>query len=692
MPSRVLMLCQWDTLDSQYEWIQRIPKVSNGTSAPSACAIGDLFIDTDAAAGQRLLVCEATNTWRPQGTGGGTATDLDCEDCVELATETTGTYVSGPAVDQGLVLSGSGDARNIGLIACTPSASQALVYQTSTWACQAVGSGDVTGVGDCTGGDCFAAATGGAQNQWLCFSDDAADNTSCLTTEGSTWLADYEIDIPTGNGTMCVGGSACGAWATGLDDNADGTNAYFTFDAGADDADLNLNQTGVAEFAWHMTGTDSYFRWATGDCTGTCASYGANWLCYDGEGVISYCEPIGELWEPLIMTGTATNLACSDCVELGSETTGNYLSGVEPGLGLQTVGAGEAKTVRLQACSEGQYLAYTLTPEAAWECDAGPAWGKGVDYDQNGTNPQISIDTGAADIKFDGNADGSPDWVFNYEGGKEYFYWGGTAGDCDGGGTCPATNTWCNNGGTLCWCDDDGPPYHWICGASKAFSDDPDDCGANQFANAINASGDLTCAAIADADVPDGITASNYLPLAGGTLTGDLVLSADAGEGLSGGGLSADCDNPTTSKLLWDSSTKKFSCGTDQTGGGGAVLATAWSMLNATASGEPMIPTEGVNNALTFPVAVTLSSLACQGNAQLSSGTITLTVSKNGSASDLVVTLTSSEGAYTGTQDTTCTSNCSLAAGNYVTIDQTGSSPSPNNSIDVNCVLLVSID
>jgi hypothetical protein len=36
----------------------------------------------------------------------------------------------------------------------------------------------------------------------------------------------------------------------------------------------------------------------------------------------------------------------------------------------------------------------------------------------------------------------------------------------------------------------------------------------------------------------------------------------------SGAGLT-DCDNATTSKLLWDATNKVFSCGTDQTGGGG---------------------------------------------------------------------------------------------------------------------------
>jgi filamentous hemagglutinin len=58
---------------------------------------------------------------------------------------------------------------------------------------------------------------------------------------------------------------------------------------------------------------------------------------------------------------------------------------------------------------------------------------------------------------------------------------------------------------------------------ATAIAANPTDCAANQFANAIAASGDLTCGAIADADVPDTITVSSYLPLAGGTMTGLLT-------------------------------------------------------------------------------------------------------------------------------------------------------------------------
>lgn len=45
--------------------------VKAGTSAPGTCAVGELFFDTDATAGQNLLVCSATNIWTAQGGGGG---------------------------------------------------------------------------------------------------------------------------------------------------------------------------------------------------------------------------------------------------------------------------------------------------------------------------------------------------------------------------------------------------------------------------------------------------------------------------------------------------------------------------------------------------------------------------------------------------------------------------------------------
>ncbi|KKU23322.1 MAG: Outer membrane autotransporter barrel domain protein, partial [Candidatus Woesebacteria bacterium GW2011_GWC2_47_16] len=59
------------------------------------------------------------------------------------------------------------------------------------------------------------------------------------------------------------------------------------------------------------------------------------------------------------------------------------------------------------------------------------------------------------------------------------------------------------------------------------------------------------------------------------TLSGHLTLSSDANEGASGGGLT-DCDTTATSKLMWDATTNKFSCGTDQ---GGSSSPAKWSAL-----------------------------------------------------------------------------------------------------------------
>ena len=96
-------------------------------------------------------------------------------------------------------------------------------------------------------------------------------------------------------------------------------------------------------------------------------------------------------------------------------------------------------------------------------------------------------------------------------------------------------------------------------GTATALAANPTDCAANQFAYTIAANGDLTCSALADADIPntitidlattattanagdsataffssgeiadaqivDTLTASNYAPLAGATFTGEVIL------------------------------------------------------------------------------------------------------------------------------------------------------------------------
>lgn len=45
--------------------------IPNSTSLPGTCAVGDMYMDTDATSGQRFYLCESTNTWALQGDGGG---------------------------------------------------------------------------------------------------------------------------------------------------------------------------------------------------------------------------------------------------------------------------------------------------------------------------------------------------------------------------------------------------------------------------------------------------------------------------------------------------------------------------------------------------------------------------------------------------------------------------------------------
>lgn len=51
--------------------------LTRGTTLPGTCAVSQLFFDTDAAPGQNLHGCTATNTWTPLGGGGSSALQLD---------------------------------------------------------------------------------------------------------------------------------------------------------------------------------------------------------------------------------------------------------------------------------------------------------------------------------------------------------------------------------------------------------------------------------------------------------------------------------------------------------------------------------------------------------------------------------------------------------------------------------------
>jgi fibronectin-binding autotransporter adhesin len=115
------------------------------------------------------------------------------------------------------------------------------------------------------------------------------------------------------------------------------------------------------------------------------------------------------------------------------------------------------------------------------------------------------------------------------------------------------------------------------------------------------------------------------------SLTGHLTLSGDSGEGLSGGGLT-DCDTAATSKLLWDITSNKFSCGTDQ---GASTL--AWSALTAPTTNLSLSHAE-FTTAFTWDTAASSAAfdaftLAMTNDATTDGGNQRVLVLKNNDAS-----------------------------------------------------------
>lgn len=46
-------------------------EIPHSTTLPATCGVGQIYMDTDATSGQRLYLCQASNTWALQGDGGG---------------------------------------------------------------------------------------------------------------------------------------------------------------------------------------------------------------------------------------------------------------------------------------------------------------------------------------------------------------------------------------------------------------------------------------------------------------------------------------------------------------------------------------------------------------------------------------------------------------------------------------------
>jgi hypothetical protein len=172
-------------------------------------------------------------------------------------------------------------------------------------------------------------------------------------------------------------------------------------------------------------------------------------------------------------------------------------------------------------------------------------------------------------------------------------------------------------------------------GTATALAANPADCvTATHFAVGIDASGVPSCEAISDADVPNTITvdlatlattattanagdsataffsAGTIEVARGGTgsapASDDQVLVSDSSSAATWRAV-PDCDNATSSKVLYDTATNTWTCGTDQTSAGGATTLTS-TLLQS----DAVIATYTAITGLSFtPAAATNYLIDC---------------------------------------------------------------------------------
>ena len=86
------------TITGDYDFGGGTLQLPNSNTLPATCEVGDIYFDTDATSGQRIYVCESTNTWVQQGGGGGGLTSSDIDTSAELAAIVTDETGSGALV------------------------------------------------------------------------------------------------------------------------------------------------------------------------------------------------------------------------------------------------------------------------------------------------------------------------------------------------------------------------------------------------------------------------------------------------------------------------------------------------------------------------------------------------------------------------------------------------------------------
>jgi hypothetical protein len=63
-----------EVITSDYSFATGTLEIPNSNTLPGTCDVGDTYMDSDAASGAMLFLCESTNTWVAQGSGVGSGT------------------------------------------------------------------------------------------------------------------------------------------------------------------------------------------------------------------------------------------------------------------------------------------------------------------------------------------------------------------------------------------------------------------------------------------------------------------------------------------------------------------------------------------------------------------------------------------------------------------------------------------
>lgn len=356
-------------------WSCRTITGSGGASTLSD--LTDTNISTPSAA--HMLLYDGTDSWDNKAmSGDATISEAGVvaisSNAVALGTDTTGDYVDGITTGGGLEKTGTEGATLGMLSTCT--SDQVLAWNGSAWACANQSSGGgATELSDLSD----AASTTPTGGQILIY--DSGDN----QYENKTMSGDASIAY---TGAVTVADDSHAHVITNIDafteaqlesqlsDVTDVITGDESIDALGDVDTTTVPPNTGSVLKWNGTNwatntdTDTNTNAAT-ECSageyldgdGTCKTerYEADTdtTCNDGGVTCLFAAAASE-------GGAATDVDCTDCVALGTETSGTYVDSPTTGGGLSLGGSGDARSLGLlTSCSTDQILKWN---GSAWAC------------------------------------------------------------------------------------------------------------------------------------------------------------------------------------------------------------------------------------------------------------------------------------------------------------------------------------